>query len=155
MSSFSEFSVWGTVSLLSTLLIAMLVANLLKKSVKFLRNSLIPTSVLGGIILLIIAEIYRAITGRYMFDTEFFGGNGGNVLEILTYHSLALGFIASALKAGKGKLTKKRNAEIFDTGITTVSTYLLQGILGLGITVIAALIMTDFFSAAGILLPFG
>lgn len=155
MSSFTEFSVWGTVSLLSTLLIAMLVANLLKKSVKFLRNSLIPTSVLGGIILLIIAEIYRAITGQYMFDTEFFGGNGGNVLEILTYHSLALGFIASALKAGKGKLTKKRNAEIFDTGITTVSTYLLQGILGLGITLIAALIMTDFFSAAGILLPFG
>lgn len=155
MISFSGFSVWGTIALFSTLFIAMLLANLIKKSVKFLRNSLIPTSVLGGVILLIVAEIYRAISGQYMFDTEFFGGNGGNVLEIITYHALALGFIASALKNGKEKMTKKRNVEIFDTGLTTVSTYLLQGVLGLAITIIAAYVLTDFFSAAGILLPFG
>lgn len=155
MVSFSEFNAWGTITLIAVLLIAMLVANLLKKSVKFLRNSLIPTSVLGGILLLIVAEIFKAVTGKFMFDTEFFAGKGGNSLEILTYHSLALGFIASALKTGKGKTTKKRSIEIFDTGITTVSTYLLQGILGLAVTLVAALIMTDFFSAAGILLPFG
>ena len=152
---FSEFSSWGMVTLFAVLLISMLTANLLKKSIEFFRNSLIPTSVLGGIILLIVAEAYSAISGVYMFDTEFFGGNGGQVLELLTYHSLALGFIASALKTGKGKTTKERGREIFDTGVTTVSTYLLQAVLGLGITIIAALIMTDFFSAAGILLPFG
>ena len=155
MTSFSEFSVWGLINLFSVLLIAMLVANAVKKSVKFLRNSLIPTSVLGGIMLLIVAEIYRAITGNYMFDTAFFGGTGDNSLEILTYHALALGFIASALKPSSRKTTKERGIEIFDTGVTTVSSYLLQGILGLGITIIAALIMTDFFSASGILLPFG
>ena len=33
--------------------------------------------------------------------------------------------------------------------------YLLQGILGLGITVIAALIVKDLFAAAGVILPFG
>ena len=59
------------------------------------------------------------------------------------------------MKTGKGKTTKERGREIFDTGVTTVSTYLLQAVLGLGITIIAALIMTDFFSTAGILLPFG
>ena len=155
MTSFSDFSVWGLINLFSVLLIAMLVANAVKKSVKFLRNSLIPTSVLGGIMLLIVAEIYRAITGNYMFDTAFFGGTGDNSLEILTYHALALGFIASALKPSSRKTTKERGIEIFDTGVTTVSSYLLQGILGLGITIIAALIMTDFFSASGILLPFG
>ena len=155
MISFSGFDVWGTITLISVLLAAMLFANFLKKSVKFLRNSLIPTSVLGGILLLIVAEIFKAISGQYMFDTQFFGGKGGNSLEILTYHALALGFIASALKTGRGKATKKRSIEIFDTGITTVSSYLLQAILGLAITLIAALIMTDFFSAAGIILPFG
>ena len=45
--------------------------------------------------------------------------------------------------------------EIFNTGVTTVSTYLIQGILGMGITMVAALIIKGFFPAAGLLLPFG
>ena len=52
-------------------------------------------------------------------------------------------------------MTKKRSVEIFNTGVTTVSTYLLQGILGLGITIICTFIIKDFFAAAGVLLPFG
>ena len=39
--------------------------------------------------------------------------------------------------------------------MTTVATYLLQGIVGFGITILAALIISGFFPAAGILLPFG
>ncbi len=46
-------------------------------------------------------------------------------------------------------------SEIFNTGITTVSTYLLQGILGLAISIITFLIVPSFFSASGLLLPFG
>jgi len=68
---------------------------------------------------------------------------------------LALGFIASAFKPSKGKLTKKRTVEIFNTGVTTVATYLLQAVFGLTISLIAAMIVTDFFPAAGVLLPFG
>ena len=116
---------------------------------------MIPTSVLGGAILLIVAGIFDMMTGDVMFETQFFGGRGYQALETITYHSLALGFIASTLKATKGKLNKKRANEIFNTGVTTVSTYLLQAVLGLGITIVAALVMTNFFSAAGVLLPFG
>ena len=90
-----------------------------------------------------------------MFETSFFGGNGTAMLELITYHCLALGFIASAFKPSKGKLTKKRTSEIFNTGVTTVATYLLQGIFGLAISIVAALLVKDFFNAAGILLPFG
>ena len=39
--------------------------------------------------------------------------------------------------------------------MTTVATYLLQAILGFGITIVAAMVMKDFFAAAGVLLPFG
>ena len=39
-----------------------------------------------------------------------------------------MGFIASAFKPSKTKLTKKRTVEIFNTGVTTVSTYLLQAV---------------------------
>ena len=52
-------------------------------------------------------------------------------------------------------MSKKRTAEIFNTGVTTVATYLLQAVLGFGITMIATLIIKDFFASAGVLLPFG
>ncbi|MBE7077841.1 MAG: hypothetical protein E7377_03955 [Clostridiales bacterium] len=155
MENFWDFSVWGGLNVLAVLLLSLLVANGLKRSVKFLRASLIPTSVLAGVMLLVIASIYKAITGDVMFDTAFFGGNGMTQMEILTYHALALGFIATSLKTSDKKLTKKRSVEVFNTGVTTVATYLLQAVLGLGSTLIASLIITDFFAASGILLPFG
>ena len=155
MENFWDYSVWGTLLLVASLLLSLLVGNVLKKNVPFLRNSLVPTSVLGGMILLIVSVIYSAITGENIFNSQIFGGNGISVLEIITYHALAIGFIGQALKISDKKMTKQRSKEIFDSGVTTVSTYLLQAIFGLGITMLIALFMTEFFSAAGILLPFG
>ena len=141
--------------LFAVLLGSLLVGNILKKSIPFLRNSLVPTSVLAGVLLLIIASAYQVITGDVMFDTEVFGGKGTETLEIITYHALALGFIASAFKTTGGKLTKQRTGEIVNTGVTTVATYIIQGISGLAITIVASLVLEDFLSAAGVLLPFG
>ncbi|MBO5460512.1 MAG: hypothetical protein J5983_01770 [Ruminococcus sp.] len=155
MENFWDFSVWGTFILIGVLLASLLVANIIKKTVPYLQASLIPTSVLGGLILLVLSWGYKLFAGEALFDAAVFGGDGFSKLEILTYHTLALGFIASAFKKSKNKLTKQRTTEIFNTGVTTVCTYLMQGILGLGITIIAAQIMTDFFAAAGVLLPFG
>ncbi len=155
MENFWDFNVWGGFNLFGVLLISLLVANLLKKIIRPLQASLIPTSVLGGMLLLVVATIYKAITGDVMFDTKFFGGNGTSNLEVITYHTLALGFIATTFKSSQGKLSKKRVGEIFNTGVTTVSTYLLQGIFGLVISIGAAFLMPSFFKAAGILLPFG
>lgn len=155
MSNFWDFSTWGTILLIAVLMGGLLAGNMLKKGVEFLRISLIPTSVLGGTILLIISTIYNAVTGTVLFNTAIFNGNGQATLEILAYHCLALGFIASTLRVSESKFTKHRSAEIFDTGVTMVSSYLVQGVLGLGITIIAAKIATGFFAASGLLLPFG
>lgn len=155
MENFWDYSVWGSINLMSVLLLSLLVANGLKMSVPFLRASLIPAPVLGGGILLILSAIYRSVASASLFDTAFFGGNGSSNLEVLTYHTLALGFIASALKSAKGELNRERIREIFNTGVNTVSTYLLQGICGLAITLVAAKVIAGFFPAAGILLPFG
>lgn len=156
MQNFWDFSVWGGINLIAVLLLSLLCANMIKRSVPFLRNSLIPTAVLGGIILLIASIVYKQITGNVLFDTDFFGGNGMADLETITYHALALGFIATAFKPAKEKMSRKRNIEIFNTGVTTVSTYLLQGIVGMGITIVIAMfVVKDFFPEAGILLPFG
>ncbi len=153
--NFWDSSVWGFINLIAVLLISMLVANMIKRSVGFLKYSLIPTSVLGGLILLVISSVYEGFTDIPIFNATFFGSNGMATLETITYHALALGFVASTFKSSGGKISKKRATEVFNTGVTTVSTYLIQAIAGFGITLIAALIITDFFSAAGILLPFG
>ncbi len=155
MENFADYSVWGGFLLVAVLLLAVITANTLKRMIKPLHNSLIPASVLGGLILLVISFIYKLIFGQEMLETYFFGTNGSANLEIITYHSLALGFIATAFKSQQIKASKKRLSEIFNTGLTTVSTYLLQGVFGLSVSILAALIAPGFFKAAGLLLPFG
>ena len=156
MGSFSDFSNWGFINILAILFISLLLASILKKNIPLLKASLIPTSVLAGIMLLLVSTVYRSITGELIYNTPFFGGNGMTTFELITYHCLALGFIASSMKMGKEKFSKKRAREIFDSGVTTVSTYLLQAVLGLGITLlIAYLVMPELFKAAGVILPFG
>ena len=155
MQNFWESSVWGFFNVFAMLLSSILLANTLKRKIKFLRESLIPTSVLAGTVLLIIATVYKAITGDVMFDTDFFGGNGMAYLEMITYHTLALGFIAATLKTTKSHLNKERTRDILNTGVTTVATYVLQGSFGMAVTIIAALVVKDLFSASGILLAFG
>lgn len=155
MGNFWDYNVWGWILLFGVLLGSLLVGNILKKTIPFLQDSLIPTSVIGGAILLIVAAIYKGITGDVMFDTAIFNHSGTDNLEVITYHALALGFIASSFKTTGGKLTKQRSLEIFNTGVTTVSTYLLQAIFGFAITLVATLVMKNFFAAAGVLLPFG
>lgn len=153
--NFWDFEVWGKFNLIAVLLLSLLLANSLKKLIPFLKRSLIPSSVLGGAILLISAVIYESSSGQNMFNSAFFGGDGAATLEILTYHCLALGFIATSFKPSNGKFGKQRTREIFDTGVSTVSSYLLQGILGLGLSILFAAGSEKIFPAAGVILPFG
>ena len=155
MGNFWDFSTWGFFNLIAILLVSLLAANMLKRSIPALQASLIPTSVLGGGILLVVSAVYNAITGEEMFDTAFFGGKGTAYLEMLTYHTLALGFTASALKTSDGKMTKERTVEIFNTGLTTVSTYLIQAFVGMIVCIIGAFFIDDLLEAAGLLLALG
>ena len=155
MEAFWDYSVWGFFNIFAILLFSLLVANALKKGIPFLEASLIPTSVLAGILLLVFSMIYDQFSDVKLFDSAVFNGSGYNYMEMITYHTLALGFIAGSLKTTGGKLSKKRANEIFNTGVTTVSTYLVQAVVGMGITVIVAWVLPGFFKAAGLLLPFG
>lgn len=155
MEAFWDYSVWGFFNIFAILLVSLLVANALKKAIPALETSLIPTSVLAGILLLVFSMIYDQFAPVKLFDSKLFGENGYAYMEMITYHTLALGFIAGSLKTTGGKLSKKRAVEIFNTGVTTVSTYLVQAVVGMGFTMIVALVLPGFFQAAGLLLPFG
>ena len=155
MEAFWDYSVWGFFNIFAILMVSLLAANALKKAIPALEASLIPTSVLAGILLLVFSMIYDQFVPVKLFDSKLFGENGYAYMEMITYHTLALGFIAGSLKTTGGKLSKKRANEIFNTGVTTVSTYLVQAVVGMGITMIVALVLPGFFQAAGLLLPFG
>ena len=155
MTNFWDFSAWGFFNLIAVLLVALMAAHMLKRSIRWLEASLIPTSVLGGGILLLISVIYNSITGQELFNTAFFGGKGTAWLELITYHMLALGFTASALKTNGGKLSKQRSIEIFNTGLTTVSTYLVQALVGMIICIIGGIFIKDLLEAGGLLLALG
>lgn len=155
MNNFWDFSVWGPFNLLAMLLCALLAASLIKKKIKFLQESLIPTSVLGGTLLLLVSAVYKFCTGLHMFESNFYGGNGSTILEIITYHALALGFIASTFTDSKNTFGKERQAEIFNTGLTTVSSYMIQAIFGMGFTLLLSKFIKNVFPASGVLLCFG
>ena len=117
-----------------------LLANVLRRKIPAVRKSLMPTAVLAGFIMLIL----RA-TGILNINLAF--------LEQMTYHALALGFIAMSLRvpskeSGSGALIGSKS------GALIVSTYLVQAIVGLVISIgLAYTVMPEFFKAAGILLP--
>lgn len=157
MTDFYDISVWRGLLLFGLLFACLLVANVLKTQVPFLKKSLIPNSVLGGIIMLIISSVVYFTKGDYLFNLPVFSANGSGIatLEVVTYHCLAIGFIAMTLRPSGRKLTKERTSEIFNSGLTTVNSYLLQAIFGLAVTLVCTLIYTDFAGGSGILLCFG
>ena len=55
MVNFWDYNVWGDLNLIAVLLIALLAAHMLKRSIPMLQASLIPASVLGGGILIVVA----------------------------------------------------------------------------------------------------
>ena len=104
---------------------------------------MLPVAVLGGFILLIAKEI-----GIVNLDE--------NLLSALTYHGIALGFIAMSLRNPVKREAGDESKVGFRSGAVIVSTYMIQGVTGLIITIgLALTIMPNMFRAAGLLLPMG
>jgi len=145
-SNFWDSSVWSLMIELTILLVGMLTANMLRRLIRPLRQSLVPSAVLGGFLILIANLVYKNITGDSMFTKV--------TMETLTYHGLGLGFVAVALRQSERQKNTKANAEVFNSGLTTVSSYLMQGLLGLGIT-LGLFYAMGSWPASGLLLPMG
>lgn len=138
--SAANASLWNPIIQLGIIAGLILLANILRQKIRWIRGSLMPTAVLGGFLLLALRS-----TGLVPIDGEF--------LEIVTYHAIALGFIALALRRpdqqnGEGALLAAKN------GALIVSTYLVQAVVGLVISLaLAYTFLPDHFKASGILLP--
>lgn len=136
-------SLWNVIIQFGIIAVVILLSNLLRRKVPVIRNSLMPTAVLGGFILLIVRS-----AGIFTFDTDF--------MEKLIYHGIALGFIAMSLRIPEKNIEEKGNFTAPKSGAIIVGSYLIQAIFGLAISIgLAYTVMPGMFKAAGILLPMG
>jgi len=141
--SAANTGLWNFIIQLGFIACAIVAANALRRKVPFMRKLLMPVSVMAGFILLILktAGIYRPAM---------------ETLEMLVYHSIALGFIAMSLRTAVPENNKEAKAIGFKSGAVIVGTYLIQAVMGLVITLLLAYtLMPDLFKAAGLLLPMG
>jgi glutamate:Na+ symporter, ESS family len=119
----------------------LLLSNVLVRKSKLIRNSLIPTSVLAGFLLLILKSL-----NILRIPDDF--------LNMVTYHGIAIGFIALSLRVTNNRENKSDKGAGFRSGAVIISTYLMQAVVGLAISLLLCYLwMPGLFKAAGILLP--
>ena len=128
--SAENLALWNIIIQLGLIAGVILLAQLLRQKLGFVRRSLMPVAVLAGFLLLILKY-----TGLVRIDDA--------MMEMLVYHGIAE-------KAKTGDLTGLKS------GAVIVSTYLVQGVTGLIITILLGYtFMPRMFKAAGLLLPMG
>ena len=138
--SAANTGLWSPIIQMGIIAGLILAANVLRGKVRWIRNSLMPTAVLAGFILLVLRS-----TGVVNISMGF--------LEQVTYHALALGFIALTLRVPE-KQAQTGERVGAKSGALIVSTYLVQAITGLVISLgLAYTLMPNLFKASGILLP--
>lgn len=141
-----DAGVWSLIVTAAILLGSMLLANSLRLRIRFLRRSLVPSSVIAGFLVLLERWIYKSVTGNQLLDVS--------MLETLTYHGLGIGFVCLALRNLKQDKDVNSKRDVFNTSLVVVNTYLIQAIAGLMITVILFYAIGSF-AASGMLLPMG
>ena len=123
-------AVWGFMVQFGLLLLFLLLGNILRRVVPFLRKCLVPSALLGGTLLLITNYICKQFKIQ-LVDMR--------LMQVITYHCLAIGFAAMSLKTEKSA-HKTHPAQVVEFGALQGGTYMLQAFVGLGITIVMFLI---------------
>ncbi len=123
-------AVWGFLVQLGLLLLFLMMGNVLRRMIPFFRKCLIPSALLGGAMLLVVNIICK------QFDFTLVDNR---LMQVITYHCLAIGFAAMSLKTEKGA-HKTNSAQVVEFGALQGGSYMLQAFIGLGITLILFLL---------------
>ena len=122
--------VWSFLVQLGLLLLFLMLGNVLRRTIPLFRKCLIPSALLGGTLLLVVDIIAKQI-GFTLVDNR--------LMQVITYHCLAIGFAAMTLKTEKST-HKTSKAQVLEFGALQGGTYMLQAFVGMGITLILFLL---------------
>ena len=119
--SAANTSLWNNVIQLGLIAGAILLCNMLRSRVRVIRSAMMPVAVMAGFLLLALKY-----TGLVRID--------GEIMEVLVYHGIALGFIAMSLRV-PDKTANQSDHAALKSGIIIVSSYMVQGVIGLLISI--------------------
>lgn len=123
-------AVWRLMVQLGLLLIFLMLGNVLRRTIPLFRKCLIPSALLGGALLLIVNIILKKFD-IFLVDNH--------LMQVITYHCLAIGFAAMSLKTEKSR-HKTSASQVIEFGALQGGTYMLQAFVGLGITLLMYLV---------------
>ena len=123
-------AVWVFMVQLGLLLLFLMLGNTLRRKIPLFRKGLVPSALLGGALLLVVNIICK------QFDFILVDNR---LMQVITYHCLAIGFAAMSLKTEKSA-HKTRKAQVVEFGALQGGTYMLQAFVGLGITLVLFLL---------------
>ncbi|MCQ2088280.1 MAG: hypothetical protein MJZ37_09500 [Bacilli bacterium] len=140
-------AVWAAMIQLFILIAFVLVGNILRRVIPFLKKSYIPSSLIGGLLLFIINLICKAVSkGSFLLVNP-------DLMKITTYHALAIGFIAMSLKNTGGSQNKELVKKSTQNGLMTGAVYMLQATFGILTVLIFFALGKSIFYDAGVILP--
>jgi len=119
-------AVWAFMVQLGLLLLFLMLGNILRRKIPLFRKCLVPSALLGGALMLIVDIIGKQF-GFMLVDNR--------LMQVITYHCLAIGFAAMSLKTEKSS-HKTNKVQVVEFGALQGGTYMLQAFVGLGITLI-------------------
>ena len=123
-------AVWAFLVQFGVLLLFLMLGNILRRTVPLFRKCLVPSALLGGGLLLIV-DFFAKQLGITLVDNR--------LMQVITYHCLAIGFAAMSLKTEKS--THKTNKiQVVEFGALQGGTYMLQAFVGMLITLVLFLL---------------
>ena len=141
--------VWSFMVQLGLVLLFLMLGNILRRKIPLFEKILVPSALLGGLLMLIVNMIFKA------FDIVLVDKQ---MMQVFTYHCLALGFAAMSLKTEKTTM-KTNRTQVVEFGALQGGTYMLQAFVGLGITIILFLLTKNSDKVisyiSGLILPLG
>lgn len=139
--SAANLGLWDPLIQISIIAATLLIATIIRRRVPIVKQSLLPTAVIAGFLALLLK-----LSHVLPVDVPF--------MEAVTYHCIAIGFIAMSLRhPEEGEIAAGRHVGM-RSGAIIVSSYLIQGVAGLLISIgLSYTIMPGLFKASGILLP--
>jgi len=141
--------VWSFLVQLGLLLLFLMLGNILRRTIPLFRKCLIPSALLGGTLLLIV-DIITKHCGITLVDNR--------MMQVITYHCLAIGFAAMSLKTEKSTV-KTHRCQVVEFGALQGGTYMLQAFTGLAITIVFFLLTrygkNVISYVCGLILPLG
>ena len=119
-------AVWGFTVQFGLLMMFLVIGNILRRTIPLFRKCLIPSALLGGALLLVVNIIGKQF-GFFLVDNR--------LMQVVTYHCLAIGFAAMSLKTEKSN-HQTNPVQVVEFGALQGGCYMLQAFVGLGITLV-------------------